>query len=71
MLLMLADNCYLLDYNALKQLPQIPILVHLLRLYLDQHFFVFPNSFFASGDNNFNLHPVFILKTILFLILFG
>ena len=36
---MLVGNCYLLDYNALKQLQQILILVHLLHLYLDQHFF--------------------------------
>ena len=43
MLLMLVDNCYLLNYNELKQL-------------------VLPNSFIVSGDNNSNLHPVFILK---------
>ena len=40
---MLVDNCYLLNYNELKQL-------------------VLPNSFIVSGDNNSNLHPVFILK---------
>ena len=65
------DNCYLLDCNKLKHLQQILIVVHLLHLYLDQHlFFVLPNSFIVSGDNS-NLYPVFILKTILFLILLG
>ena len=34
-------------------------------------FFVLPNSFVVSDDNNSNLYPVFTLKTILFLILFG
>ena len=53
---MLVDNCYLLDYNALKQPQQILVLVHLLYLYLDQHlFFVLPNSFNVSGDNNSSL----------------
>ena len=32
-------------------------------------FFVLPNNFIVSGDNNSNLWPVFILKAILFLIL--
>ena len=69
---MLVDNCYLLDYNALKQVQQILILVHLLHLYLDQHFFfVLPNRLIVSEDNNSNLYPVFTLKTILFLILLG
>ena len=53
---MLADNCYWLNYNALKQLQHTLILVHLLHLYLDQHFFfVLPNNSVVSGDNNSNL----------------
>ena len=48
------------------------ILTHLLHLYLGQHlFFVLPNSIIVSKDNNSNVYPVFILKTVLFLILSG
>ena len=64
---MFVDNCYLLNYNEVKQLQQILILVHLLHFYLDQHFsFVLLDSFIVSGDNNSNLYPVFIVKTIVF-----
>ena len=62
---MFVDNCSLLNYNEVKQLQQILILVHLLHFYLDQHFsFVLLDSFIVSGDNNSNLYPVFIVKTI-------
>ena len=66
---MLADNCYWLDYNALKRLQQILILVHLLYIYLYQNLFLYP--LIVSGYNNSNLYPAFILKTILLLILLG
>ena len=39
--LMLLGNCYLLNYNALKQFRQMLILAHLLHLYLDQHLFMY------------------------------
>ena len=66
------DNCYLLDYNALKKIHQMLILVNLLRFYLNQRlFFVLPNNFIVSGDKNCSLYPVFTLKTIMFLILLG
>ena len=69
---MLLDSFYWLNYSVLKQLQQILVLVHLLHLYLYQHFFfVLPSSFTVSGDNNSNLYHAFILKMILFLILLG
>ena len=69
---MLVDNCYSLGYNALKHFQQILVLVRLLHIYLDQPlFFVLPNSFIVSEDNNSNLYPSFTFKKILFLILFG
>ena len=70
---MLADNCYCVNYNVLKQLQEILILAYPLHLYLDQHlFFVLPNNIIISRDNNSNLWLVFILKKkILFLILFA
>ena len=65
-ILMLVDNCYLVDYNALKQLQPILILVHLIHLYIDQHLFVLQTSLIVSGDKNSSLYPVFTLKTSLF-----
>ena len=68
---MLVDNCYLLDYNAIKQLQEILILAHFIHLYIDQHLILLPNSFIISEDNTSSLHPVFTLKRILLSILLG
>ena len=67
---MFVNNCYGLKFSALKKLHQILILEYFYHLYLLQLYFALPNNFIVSGDNNSHLKPVFLLKTILFLILF-
>ena len=57
---MLAEKCYWLNYNALKQLRQILIMVHFHDLYLDQHLSLY--FLINAGNNISNLWPVFIWK---------
>ena len=52
------DSCYLLDCNVLEQLQQILILVQILRLFLDQHLFLY--SLIVSSFPMIII-PVFIL----------
>ena len=53
---MSVDNHFGLNYNVLKQLQQILILVQFLHFYLYQRlFFVLPNNLIVSGVNNSNV----------------
>ena len=52
--------------------PSVSNFGNFLHFYLYQQlFFVLPNNFIVSGVDNSSLQPFFILKTILFFILFG
>ena len=53
---MIADNCYWLNYNALKRLQQILVFgTSSPSLPLSTSFFVLPDIFVVSGDSNSSL----------------
>ena len=64
------DNCYWLDYSALKKTSRDSNFgTSYWFLFWSTSLFVLSNSFIVFGDNTSSLYPVFVLKKIMFLIL--
>ena len=67
---MCANNHFWLNYSATSNLVRFKFWYVFTSLSLSISFFVLPNNLIVSGVKTSSLYSVFILKTILFLILF-
>ena len=68
---MLVDSCYLTKLHCTKTTSTVPSLSTISpSLLFSITFFELPNNCIVSSVDNSSLYPVFILKKILFFILF-